>query len=217
METGAYSRIWANALADDYSHLNYFEPTGNGLKFNVPGAALPAAELEWKIPEVWGAFERNRGRAYCILYSALIAYENLLIGLDLMRKGDTKTSVPFEVPKDFRIGAGFWGAGRGFLTHHCVLDKGVIENYQIVTPSTWMASPKDPFGNPGPYEEAVAATPLLENYERPEDFKGIDVLRAIRSFDPCMPCTTHIHTDTRVISREVITCACGVDDDGHDH
>ena len=217
METGAYSRIWANALADDYSHLNYFEPTGNGLKFNVPGAALPAAELEWKIPEVWGAFERNRGRAYCILYSALIAYENLLIGLDLMRKGDTKTSVPFEVPKDFRIGAGFWGAGRGFLTHHCVLDKGVIENYQIVTPSTWMASPKDPFGNPGPYEEAVAATPLLENYERPEDFKGIDVLRAIRSFDPCMPCTTHIHTDTRVISREVITCACGVDDDGHEH
>jgi hydrogenase large subunit len=32
-----------------------------------------------------------------------------------------------------------------------------------------------------------------------------------------MPCTTHIHTDTRVISREVITCACGVDDDQHAH
>jgi len=217
METGAYSRIWANALANDYSHLNHFEPTGDGLKFNVPGSSLPAAEHEWKIPEVWGAFERNRGRAYCILYSALIAYENLLIGLDLMKKGDTKTSVPHEVPKDFRIGAGFWGAGRGYLTHHCVIDDGVIENYQIVTPSTWMASPKDPFGNPGPYEEAVAATPLLENYERPEDFKGIDVLRTIRSFDPCMPCTTHIHTDSRVISREVITCACGVDDDGHEH
>jgi hydrogenase large subunit len=172
---------------------------------------------EWKISDTWGAFERNRGRAYCILYSALIAYENLLIGLDLMRKGNTKTSVKHEVPKDFRIGAGFWGAGRGYLTHHCVLDDGVIDNYQIVTPSTWMASPKDPFGNPGPYEEAVAATPLLENYERPEDFKGIDVLRAIRSFDPCMPCTTHIHTGKRVISREVITCACGVEDDEHAH
>jgi hydrogenase large subunit len=216
METGAYSRMWANALAEDYSHLKFFEPTGAGLKFNVPHGALPEAELEWKIPEVWGAFERNRARAYCVLYSALIAYENLLIGLDLMRKGETKTSVPHEVPKDRRIGAGFWGAGRGFLTHHCVIDRGVIENYQIVTPSTWMASPKDPFGNPGPYEEAVAATPLLENYERPEDFKGIDVLRTIRSFDPCMPCTTHIHTDDRVISREVVTCACGVDD-GHEH
>jgi hydrogenase large subunit len=213
METGAYSRMWANALADDYSHLKFFEPTGAGLKLGVPHGALPEAELEWRIPEVWGAFERNRARAYCILYSALIAYENLLIGLDLMRKGDTKTSVPHEVPKDFRTGAGFWGAGRGFLTHHCVIDEGVIQNYQILTPSTWMASPKDPFGNPGPYEEAVAATPLLENYERPEDFKGIDVLRTIRSFDPCMPCTTHIHTGDRVISRDVITCACGVDDD----
>jgi hydrogenase large subunit len=217
MESGAYSRMWANALADDYSHLGFFEPTGNGLRLNVPKAALPEAELEWTIPETWGAFERNRARAYCIPYTALIAYENLLIGLDLMRKGDTKTSVPHKVPKDFRIGAGFWGAGRGYLTHHCVIDDGVIDNYQILTPSTWMASPKDPFGNPGPYEEAVAATPLLENYERPEDFKGIDVLRTIRSFDPCMPCTTHIHTGERVISREVVTCACGVDDDGHAH
>jgi hydrogenase large subunit len=96
------------------------------------------------------------------------------------------------------------------------MDDGVLENYQILTPSTWMASPADPFGNPGPYEEAVSATPLLENYEKPEDFRGIDVLRAIRSFDPCMPCTTHIYADSRVITREVITCACGVEDD-HEH
>jgi hydrogenase large subunit len=217
METGPYSRMWANALAEDYSHLRFIEPTGHSLKFNVPHGALPAAELEWRIPEVWGAFERNRARAYSIVYTALIAYENLLLGLDLMRKGETRMSVDYKVPKDFRIGAGFWGAGRGYLTHHAVIDDGVIQNYQILTPSTWMASPKDPFGNPGPYEEAVHATPLLENYEKPEDFKGIDVLRTIRSFDPCMPCTTHIYADSRVISRDVVTCACGLDDDGHDH
>ncbi|MBA2359535.1 MAG: nickel-dependent hydrogenase large subunit [Actinobacteria bacterium] len=218
METGPYSRMWANALAMEYSHLNYIEPTGHSLKLNVPGAGLPAQVHEWHVPERWGAFERNRGRAYCILYSALIAYENLLIGLDLMRKGETKVSVDYKVPKDFRVGAGFWGAGRGYLTHHIVMDQGVIENYQILTPSTWMASPKDPWGNPGPYEEAVAATPLLENYEKPEDFKGIDILRAIRSFDPCMPCTTHISTGDRMITREVVTCACGVeDDDDHEH
>jgi hydrogenase large subunit len=216
METGAYSRIWANALAEDYSHLNFIHPTGESLKLHVPQAELPEAELEWHIPEKWGAFERNRGRAYSIVYSTLIAYENLLIGLDLMRKGQTKMSVDHKVPKDFRMGAGFWGAGRGYLTHHVTMDKGVIENYQILTPSTWMASPTDPFGNPGPYEEAVASTPLLENYEKPEDFKGIDVLRAIRSFDPCMPCTTHIYADSRVIKREVVTCACGVEDD-HEH
>jgi hydrogenase large subunit len=217
MESGAYARLWANAVAEDYTHLKFIEPTGKSLKFAMPKAGLPAAELEWKVPfDSWGAFERNRTRAYAILYTALIAYENLLIGLDLMRKGDNKTSVKHKVPKDFRVGAGFWGAGRGYLTHHMVMDKGVIENYQILTPSTWNACPKDPFGNPGPYEEAVFQTPLLENFEKPEDYKGIDVLRAIRSFDPCMPCTTHIYADSRVITREVITCACGVEDD-HDH
>jgi hydrogenase large subunit len=213
METGPYSRMWMTAVSKKLPHQRFIEPTGNSLKLAVPHGEHPAAELEWTIPEVWGAFERNRARAYSMAYTALIAYDNLLIGLDLMRKGETQVSVPFKVPKDFRVGVGFWGAGRGYLTHHLVMDKGVIENYQILTPSTWMASPKDPFGNPGPYEEAVAATPLLENFERPEDYKGIDILRTIRSFDPCMPCTTHVHTGTRVISRDVVTCACGLDDD----
>jgi hydrogenase large subunit len=217
METGPYSRIWACAKSENYGHSRFIDPTGDSLRLDVPRAALPAAELEWKVPDDWGAFERNRGRAYSIAYTAMIAYDNLLIALDMVRKGETKVSTPYEVPKDFRVGAGFWGAGRGFLTHHIVMDEGVIENYQILTPSTWMASPKDPWGNPGPYEEAVLDTPLLENFEKPEDFKGIDVLRAIRSFDPCMPCTTHIHTDDRVITREVVTCACGADDDDHDH
>ena len=53
---------------------------------------------------------------------------------------------------------------------------------------------------------------LLEETADPAQFRGIDVLRAIRSFDPCMPCTTHIHTDAGVITREVNTCACGADD-----
>jgi hydrogenase large subunit len=95
-----------------------------------------------------------------------------------------------------------------------VINDGALANYQIITPSTWNASPKDPWGNPGPYEEAVLNTPLLETYSesfRPENFKGIDILRAIRSFDPCMPCTTHIHTGHGDIVREVNTCACGVD------
>lgn len=213
METGPYSRMWVTAMANKLPHRRVIEPTGHSLKLDVPRGVLPAAELEWHVPQDWGAFERNRARAYAIVYTALIAYDNLLIGLDLMRRGDTKVSTSFTVPKDFRVGAGFWGAGRGFLTHHLVMDKGVIENYQILTPSTWMASPRDPFGNPGPYEEAVAATPLLENFERPEDYKGIDILRTIRSFDPCMPCTTHVQAGTRVISRDVVTCACGVEED----
>ena len=45
-------------------------------------------------------------------------------------------------------------------------------------------------------------------FARPEDFKGIDILRTIRSFDPCMPCTTHMDTGKGVIVREVNSCGC---------
>ena len=68
---------------------------------------------------------------------------------------------------------------------------------------------RDPFGHPGPYEEAVLSTPILEEFTTPDDFTGIDIFRAIRSFDPCMPCTTHVHADERVITRDINTCACG--------
>jgi hydrogenase large subunit len=138
-----------------------------------------------------------------------------MAAMDRLKLGDTRTSTPFEIPKrGEQLGVGFWGAGRGYLTHHLVLDRGAVANYQIVTPSTWNASPTDRWRQPGPYEEAVLNTPLLEETDDPKQFKGIDILRAIRSFDPCMPCTTHIHTDAGVITREVNTCACGVDDDG---
>jgi hydrogenase large subunit len=110
------------------------------------------------------------------------------------------------------MGVGFWGAGRGWLTHYVTLDKGVIDNYQIITPSTINASPRDPWDQPGPYEQAVMNTPILEDLSDPSRFTSVDMLRAIRSFDPCMPCTTHVHTGRGTIVREVNTCACGADD-----
>jgi hydrogenase large subunit len=211
MEAGAYARMWTTAAAGKLPHTRFLESTGHSLKMHVPKTLLPAMELEWEIPEVWNAFERNRNRAYHIVYSLVVAYENLLIAMDLLKAGHNKVATPYEVPKDHRIGVGFWGAGRGWLTHHLEMDKGALTNYQIVTPSTWNASPKDPFGQAGPYEEAVVNTPILEEFDTTEDFTGIDIFRAIRSFDPCMPCTTHIHTDDRVVSREINTCGCGIE------
>jgi hydrogenase large subunit len=212
VEAGAYARMWITAAAGKLPHTQFLGATGSSLKMHVPKTLLPAMEMEWKIPEVWNAFERNRNRAYHILYSMLVAYENLQICNDLIKQGDARPSTPYKVPDDHRIGVGFWGAGRGWLTHHLEMDKGSLTNYQIITPSTFNASPKDPFGNPGPYEEAVMNTPILEEFNRDEDFTGIDIFRAIRSFDPCMPCTTHVHTDNgHVVTREVNTCACGID------
>ncbi len=212
MEAGTYARMWTTAAAAKLPHTRFVEATGHSMKLHAPKTLLPAMEFEWEIPTEWNAFERNRNRAYHILYSMLVAFDNLLICFDLMKKGDTRTATPYEVPKDHRIGVGFWGAGRGFLTHHLEMDKGALINYQIITPSTINASPRDPFGQAGAYEEAVVSTPLLEEYDKPEDFTGIDIFRAIRSFDPCMPCTTHIHSDDRhLVTREVNTCGCGIE------
>jgi hydrogenase large subunit len=208
MEAGTYARMWITALASKLPHSRFLKSTGTSLQMHVPKTLLPEMDFEWTIPDVWNAFERNRNRAYHILYSMLVAYENLLIAYDLMKRGDTRTSTPYTVPHDERIGVGFWGAGRGWLTHHLVMDKGALVNYQIITPSTINASPKDPMGQPGAYEEAVLNTPILEEYDRPEDFTGIDIFRTLRSFDPCMPCTTQVHTDDRIVTQEVNTCAC---------
>lgn len=213
MEAGCYARLWNTAVAQKLPSNPFIESTGHSLKVRVPKGTLPEMDLEWHVPDVWNAFERNRARAHCVAFTSMVAMNNWLAAMDRLKDGDTKTSTPFEIPKTGeRRGVGFWGAGRGYLTHHLVLDRGAVANYQILTPSTWNASPTDRWGQPGPYEEAVMNTPLLEETDDPKEFRGIDVLRTIRSFDPCMPCTTHIHSDAGVITREVNTCACGLDD-----
>jgi hydrogenase large subunit len=142
---------------------------------------------------------------------------NLLEAYRLVRAGDTKVAalnhkeLEKAIPRDERRGVGFWGAGRGWLTHHLVMDNGKLTNYQINTPSTINASPRDPWGQPGPYEEAVENTPILERLSKHSDFTSIDMLRALRSFDPCMPCTTHTATGAGTVVGQVNTCSCGAD------
>ena len=209
MDAEAGARLWNTALAQKLPENDYIFPTGHSLKFLVPEGKLPEMELEWHVPDVWNAFERNRSRAYSVAYTSLVALNVWLQASDLMKRGETAVSTKFEIPKrGQRQGVGFWGAGRGYLTHHVVLDGGVVTNYQIITPSTINASPRDPWDTPGMYEIAVLNTPVIEQIEG-NSFTGIDILRAIRSFDPCMPCTTHVQSDQGLITREVNTCACG--------
>ena len=158
--------------------------------------------------------ERNRARAYAVGFNMMVTMENWVRAQDLLRRNETQVATPFEIPSSGRhIGVGMWGAGRGFLAHWAVIENGVLANYQISTPSTINACPRTPWGEKGPYEQAVMNSPIIEtNFKDATDFKGIDVLRVLRSFDPCMPCTTHtmVEGTDRVVTREVTTCACGI-------
>ncbi len=210
METGPLARQWITARSGKLEN-EFIRAVSGGLEIDLPRGDTPATTLGWRIPAFPNTLERNRARAYHIAYCGMVAYTYLLKAFELLRLGKTEMSRAYSVPTKESLGVGLWEAGRGTLTHHVVVDGGRIANYQIVTPSTWMASPRDPFGAPGPYEEAVMNTPLLEEFERPEDFTGIDILRTVRSFDPCMPCTVHLYAGERVLHRDATSCACGLE------
>ena len=102
---------------------------------------------------------------------------------------------------DEAIGCGFHEAVRGVLSHHVVIRDGKIANYHPYPPTPWNASPRDIYGTPGPYEDAVQNTPIFEE-NGPDKFKGIDIMRAVRSFDPCLPCGVHMYLGNGKTARD---------------
>ncbi len=72
------------------------------------------------------------------------------------------------------------------LSHHLVIRDKKIANYHPYPPTPWNGSPTDSYGTLGPYEDAVPGQPIFEE-NGPDDFRGIDIMRAVRSFDPCLP------------------------------
>ncbi|MCA9933429.1 MAG: nickel-dependent hydrogenase large subunit [Ardenticatenaceae bacterium] len=83
-------------------------------------------------------------------------------------------------------GFGFMEAPRGALGHWVVIKDRKIDNFQMVVPTTWNASPRDHKEQPGAYEASLVGTPLA----KPE--WPLEILRTVHSFDPCMACAIHM-------------------------
>jgi hydrogenase large subunit len=47
----------------------------------------------------------------------------------------------------------------------------------------------------------VQNTPIFEE-NGPAKFKGIDIMRAVRSFDPCLPCGVHMYLGNGKVVEE---------------
>ena len=58
-------------------------------------------------------------------------------------------------------GNGLIQAPRGSLGHWIKIKGSKIERYQIITPTTWNASPRDSNGRRGPCEEALIGTDFI--------------------------------------------------------
>ncbi len=188
---GAIARLWSTALSG-LVDIGYVKATGNSVQINLPKSVLTGpVSFEWKIPQWSNAIERDRARTYFQAYSAAAALHFLDKAFEELHAGRTQTWEPFTVPKD-AIGCGFTEAVRGVLSHHVVIRDGKIANYHPWPPTPWNGNPRDVYGTPGPYEDAVQNTPIFEE-NGPENFKGIDIMRAVRSFDPCLPCGVHMY------------------------
>ena len=188
---GPIARFWATALAG-LVDIGYIKATGHSVKIYLPKTvSLPEVEFEWKIPKWSNAIERDRARTYFQAYAAAAALYFAEQALAELHAGRTRTWTDFKVPEE-AIGCGFHEAVRGVLSHHVVIRGRKIANYHPYPPTPWNANPRDSYGTPGPYEDAVQNTPIFEE-NGPGKFKGIDIMRAVRSFDPCLPCGVHMY------------------------
>jgi Ni,Fe-hydrogenase I large subunit len=82
-------------------------------------------------------------------------------------------------------GFGLTEAARGALGHWVKIADGVIEHYQIITPTAWNASPRDSKDVRGPMEQALIDT-KVKDVAFP-----VELGHVVRSFDPCLVCTVH--------------------------
>jgi hydrogenase large subunit len=117
-------------------------------------------------------------------------YSQLLANI---KNGDTRVFNgakwdPETWPKEAK-GVGLTEAPRGALAHWIVIKDKKIENYQLVVPSTWNASPRDGKGQMSAYEAALIGTPV-KNPDQP-----LELLRTIHSFDPCIACAVHLYDE----------------------
>lgn len=117
-------------------------------------------------------------------------YQQLLANI---RNGDTRMQNnekwdPSTWPDEAK-GVGMSEAPRGALAHWIVIKDKKIDNYQLVVPSTWNASPRDANGKRSAYEESLIGTPVAD----PE--QPLEILRTIHSFDPCLACAVHVYDE----------------------
>ncbi len=118
----------------------------------------------------------------------MLRYYNQLI--DNIKRGDYKTFNselwdPKRWPSECQ-GFGYTEAPRGALGHWIKIKDMKIEDYQIVVPSTWNASPRDSKGQVGAYEASLMGTPMADPNQ------PLEILRTVHSFDPCLACASHI-------------------------
>ncbi len=160
---------------------------------DLPQGVWESMELEYRAPACSTTLERVWARAFNIAVDAASVWINLEKLIEYLRKGIaivTSTWTLGKYPKDATLGWGTLEAPRGAVNHWLVQKNGKVLNYQIHSPTTINMSPSDSTGL-SPFDASIANTVVTEEGS-PEEWVGLDFVRAIRSFDPCVSCSAHM-------------------------
>ncbi|WP_410509166.1 nickel-dependent hydrogenase large subunit [Methanosarcina hadiensis] len=151
----------------------------------VTGLALALAEKGYSAANV---YTRMLAR---MQETAILAYE-LLNWVTVDYEPGGKISVPLDFNKAKNgQGMGLWEAPRGALGHWISAGSdGKVTNYQCIVPGTWLMSPRDSNGIPGPLEQSLIGSKINPvgdvDYTNP-----IGIFHMGRSYDPCISCAVH--------------------------
>jgi len=138
--------------------------------------------MKLKFPNLLSCLGRHLARA---LDTKLVA--DAMAEWVLQLKPGEPIYVAYELPEEAE-GMGLTEAPRGSVGHWIRIKRGVIDNYQLVVPTTWNASPRDDSNQPGPIEKALTGIKVRDSRN------PLEVVRIIRSFDPCLACAVHFVT-----------------------
>ncbi|NLT95656.1 MAG: nickel-dependent hydrogenase large subunit [Clostridia bacterium] len=146
----------------------------------------PFKELVEKYEMKFGAVTRHLARAQeaLIVCDAMFKWVEELEALLATGRVNIHDANSWEPPVAGK-GAGLTEAPRGALGHWVQIEDKKVKNYQMVVPTTWNVSPRDDKNIRGPLEQALIGITVDEN-------NPVNVVRVIRSFDPCLACAVHV-------------------------
>ena len=131
---------------------------------------------------------RNAARAIETSYICEYIFKLVSRLIQNIKYYDTDTWVKFDfnsLNKDAK-GRAFFEVPRGTLSHFVNIKEARIENFSVIAPTTWNATPKNFDGARGAYEEALVGLKIQDTS------KPLEVLRVLHSFDPCLACAVHV-------------------------
>lgn len=138
------------------------------------------------------------GRHYARAIETKMLAEAMMEWVGQLEPGKPVTT-PHQIP-DQAQGIGLTEAPRGALGHWNKIENRRTAIYNAIVPTTWNVSPRDDQDVRGPIEQALIGT-QVKDANNP-----VEVVRVVRSYDPCLACAVHLMTPDKKMIRQFTVC-----------